>query len=559
MGKRVRMLAEQKSFLDPETQVRFSSGEEPAASFNLTEIQALTAQFAGIDRMTEESFLVIGQQVKRFHNKAGEISANSVRVLQLLEGETGEQSLIKLQLLVERCSLWLDDAQAQTTQIVVTLERIVTQMARMAAPLQGLRKLIKTLQGLRVSTRIETARVPGTGAQILSDDLKRLTNLIQSKVQQVEDQFETIGVLSNGMLEHQRQIGRGPLRIAQTGIQENRQLLSKLSDQQLETGHRTESLKRQSEQISAHFAEIIMALQFQDITRQRLEHIQHALEDLSEQISVAQSQTPALSDEETMSVTGEVCRLQLEHLEEAVEEFDSAVDNLTQNLSDMVVSVRNLGSDTSRFGADVETAPGTEQLSGTALLQSVTDQLEAVLERHSDASSTIRTVCNQVGEISKQIDAVEYIGEEMQLMAFNAAINAAHCRGRGAGLQVIAGQIQSLAEGAFARTVALADECRLVAEQAEGLVQLDEVGKQLEARLTDLVDEGRDLFKALHENRQELTGLLQEVSRETDLLEEDVTVCRATIDVRESFRTVIAPVLDGLRVLSCCSPVLSDE
>jgi len=528
-------------------------------SFSSDKIHDLMAQFADIDRMTEGSFLEIGRQVKRFHQKANHISTEAAHAMQLLEGETGEQNLIKLQLLVERCSLWLDDALVQTTRIVATLEQIVSQVAKMKAPLQGLGKLIKTLQGLRISTRIETVRVPGSGAQVLAEDLKRLTDLIQSKVHQIESQFGTIGSLSCKMLKHQQQVGDGPLRIAKIGIQENRLLLSDLLGQRLETGQKTEKLKQESDKIATHFAEIIMALQFQDITRQRLEHIQHALEDLTVQIDVEHTQSSGLSSIEASSLTGEVCSLQREHLEEAAAEFNVAVDSLTRNLADMVDSVRILSTDTNRFVQNRETAFDGEQMTGTLLLQAVTDQLETVLEKHSDASSTIQTVCAQVSEISEQIDAIEYIGEEMQLMAFNAAINAAHCRGKGAGLQVIAGQIQTLAEGAFAGTLALAEECRLVADHADGLIQLDDVGKQLETRLTELVEDGRVMFQVLQGNRQEFTDLLQGVSRETDLLEEDVTACRAAIVIRENFQTAISPLLDGLSEMARFASGRSDE
>ena len=403
------MRADQTASLKPEALTMDASGDAGVLSVNVSRLKGLSSQFTEIDRITEESFLALGRHVNHFHQRAGEISASTVHALQLLEGDSGEQALMRLQLLIERCSLWLDDAQSQTAQIVVILENIVSRMSRMTTPLQGLRKLVKTLQGLRISTRIETARSPGSGAQVLADELKRLTEMIQDKVQQIEKQFDSLGALSCKMLEHQKQISRGPMAAAQRGIQENRQTLSCLSEQRVETGYRTEQLQSQSDKIAAHFGEMIIALQFQDITRQRLEHIQDALEDLSCQVEL-QSQASGLGNEEALLITSEVCRLQQEHLGQVLAEFDNAVNNLMLNLTDVVTSVRALTDETRRFDTASREVVGPEQSSDVALLQKVTDQLGIVLDLHMEARSTIRSVCGKVCEISSQVDAVEYIG-----------------------------------------------------------------------------------------------------------------------------------------------------
>ncbi len=533
--------------------VASSTGGTSAMSVDLAHLNNLSALFIDIDRMTEESFLRLGSQVNSFRQKAGEISACTVQTMQLLEGETGEQALMRLQLLVERCSLWFDDAQAHTARVVAVLEEIMMQLSSMVTPLRGLRKLVKTLQGVRISTRVESARVPGAGAHVLADELKHLTDLIQDKVQKIEEQFDSLSTLSGRILDHEKQVNQGSMKTAQRGIQESRLTLSLLSGQRLETGQQTGTLQKQSDGIAAHFGEIIVALQFQDITRQRMEHIQSALEDLSAQVSPANRDETGLSSEEALLVTGEVCRLQYEHLEQVLKEFDSAVDTLTQNLEEVVPRVRALTGKSGRLEINPDANPEDEQLFGFALLQTVTNQMEDVLGLHEDANSAIRTVCQKVGEITSQISAVEFVGEEMQLMALNAAINAAHYRGRGAGLQVIAEQIKSLADDAFARTVELVGECCLVTDQTAGLERLDAAGDQLETRLTELMTEGRTLFETLQRNRQELTTQIFEISGEVNQFGEDVAACLATITIRERFRAALVPLLDGLRLMSHCA------
>ena len=523
-------------------------------SAKLAQLDYVIREIAKLDQITERSFLEVGRKVKDFHQTAEEISANALQTVQLLEGTSGEKALLRLQLLIERCSLWLNDAQSQSVQIVAVLEELVAQMACIKSPLNGLRTLIRTLQGLRISTRIETARVPGAGAQVLADKLKNLAGTIQMKVQQIEQQFETLGALSHRMLDKELRASEGPMKTAQQGIQKSRLVLSSFAEQQLEAGQRAEIVQQQSHRIATHYAEIIVALQFQDITRQRLEHIQHALEDLAGQFDTVRSHDAVEGKRGALSMAGNVCRLQHEHLEQIVADFDSAVGSLMQNLAELSVGVRGLTVETRGFDHGIVAEAAGEHETRAVLLQTITRQLELILGLHTEASDAIRTVYEQIHGISGQIDAIELIGEDMQLMAFNAAISAAHSRGKGAGLQVIAGQIQVLSESAFAETRALADACRQVITQRDGLEQLDGTGHQLADRLSDLVKEGGELLQILEGNSQKVTTQIKQLSAKTDRLGEDVSKCLKAIDIGDRFRLQVTPLLASLTELSHDTP-----
>jgi methyl-accepting chemotaxis protein len=514
------------------------------------DLRIIAAELATVDRLTEVSFLEIGRQVEEFHGRAIALSSRTADALQLLEGKTGAETLIRLQLLVERCSLWLAQAKTQNSKITGILEMIDLQLARMATPLNGLLKVVKTLQALKVSTRIEGAKNHGSGAAGLARELQRLTRMIQDKVLQIQGQADMLNDLNVSTLSIEKNVGSGLLRSADQDIQATRRELSRIDLQRLETTGRTAILKQRSEEIAHAFGEMVAALQFQDITRQRFSHIQKALQEISAQLVVPGPEEELLPNNDAQLLARSVCRLQGEQLKLAMEEFVNAADQLVCHLREMVTSVRSMAGEVDNCNA-LKVAEAAEDSNPVALLlQSVTGRLEAALRSNGAASNAILSVDRVVNEISRQGEEIEFIGEEMQLLAFNAAINAAHSRGRGAGLEVIAQHIQNLSEEAFAQTVALAGECRSVTEQAEGLEQLDTFGTQQEQMLKPLLDEGRSLTKALQQNRAELGAQIREVAREAERFGTDVAICLCGIDIQGRFQSRVAPLLRQLSSLS---------
>lgn len=501
-------------------------------------LQVMTERLAGVDQLTEQTFLQVGWQVKEGHRRSLALAGLAERVLHSGENESAEQTVAHLQLLTERSALWLTEARDQSRIICAILKVLERDVDALSLPLRDLAKVVKTLQALRVATRIEASRNHGQGAMVLGLELQNLGNLMQEKLEQIAGRCEVLATLRRRATEIEEQAQAGPLHDADGEIRQARQLLGRVSAQCILTADHAARLQERSAELAENYGELVAALQFQDITRQRLQHICGALDGL---------RAALLASDGMVLATGDICHLQHDQLTLAVGEFCEAIERLERNLREMADGVRSLADD----ARATLFAGNNEQCARIApSLQAVTCCLENVQTTHLAAGQAVFAVCQAVRDVVSLTGEIEQIGEEMQLLAQNAAVSAAHGSVRATGLTVIAGNIQSLAEDAGRYAAAMADGCRRVSDQAEELDARDQQFDHREADLGALLEEARTLIGQLESGGQALDVQIGAIGREVDELSDDMQTTLAGFDVRRQFLIQADPVLEELRAIA---------
>jgi hypothetical protein len=291
-------------------------------------------------------------------------------------------------------------------------------------------------------------------------------------------------------------------------------------------------------ELAGHFEELVAALQFQDITRQRLQHICRALDGLRTELRDADDEVAA---------TGNLCHLQHDQLTWAIGEFCEAMDRLDENLRGMADGVRAIGADAK---AVLFTGSNEQRAQIGPSLQAVTVCLENVQVTHLAAGQAVFAVCQAVRDVAALTEEIERLGEEMQLLAQNAAVSAGHDSAKAAGLTVIAGNIQSLAEAAGRHTVAMADGCRQVSSQAEELDARDQQFSGRESDLNQLLQEAHQLIAHLNGVSQSFDAQTAAFGRQIDELGNGMLSTLAQLDIRRQFLSQTGAVLDELAALA---------
>lgn len=507
---------------------------------------------ADVDRVTEQSFLALGSQIQGFHGRAHGISQVACDVLDLLHGEEGENTLQRLQLLVERCSLWLSDTDEKSVGICSLLRNVLELINDLELPVAGLRKVIKTLHSLRVSTRIEAAKGYASEANVLAKSLDELCRLVQEKVVEIFDRTEEIIPIINRSVAMEESVQTDSIRMASQDVDKARILINTFLETYIETGHWTDRLKNRSNDVTQNFGEIIAALQFQDITKQRVEHVQKALDSLSQHLEKIIHQQDLSRNAEASQLFGHICRLQHDQLTIAVREFVSATDNLSENLQGMAASVVCMAEDTRELVRATATGCDNRFTAVLDILQSIAGYLEKTSSTHELAGRNLNEVNTGIQQVSNLVGEVEYVGEEMQLLAINAAICAAHAKLKGAGLDVIAQNIQTVAEEACRHALTLAKKCEIITEHARHLQNVEQETNASADNVGNLLQEAQNRMANLDASCLHLADLAEKVDCDATGLSEEVSSIVHTIDIGEIFQGELAPVLEQLGTLSRC-------
>lgn len=501
-------------------------------------LQSMGARLGSIDHLTEQAFLRVGEQVRDGHRRALALTELAEQTLQLGENESAEQTVTRLQLLTERGALWLAEAHDRSTMICTILDTLAHDVQSLAAPLHGLSKVVKTLQALRVATRIEAARSHGHGALVLGQELHHLGTVMQEKLGHITERCDMLASLRHRALAVEEQAQAGPLSEAAGEIRHARLLLGEVATQCVRTTDHAVRFQQCSTELAGNFGEMIAALQFQDITRQRLQHIRGALDGLCASLLAEAGAKPA---------TGNVCQLQHDQLALAVAEFCEATERLDHNLRGMYHGVQSLAEDTR---AALISSSGEQCTRIAPSLQAVTFCLDKVQTTHLAAGQAVFAVCQAVHDVADLTGEIERLGEEMQLLAQNAAVSAAHGSVRAAGLTVIAGNIQALAEEAGRYAAAMADSCLRINDQAEELDARDQQSSGGESDLGALLEEARTLIGRLESASQSFETRIAVIGRQVAELSEEMQAALAGFDIRRQFLAHADPVLAELHALA---------
>ena len=221
-----------------------------------------------------------------------------------------------------------------------------------------------------------------------------------------------------------------------------------------------------------------------------------------------------------------------EQMANASEETGRAVSEIANAVSDVAQGAQRQVSgldEASRFGRDVaaassrsagdatETTRAAEAArsfatDGAATVASASEAMEAVTSASADAMEAIRGLGDRSKAIGGIVETITGIAEQTNLLALNAAIEAARAGEQGRGFAVVADEVRTLAEESQAASRSIAELVAEIQGETQRAVGVVESGAERTARGAASVNDARVAFEQISVSVDDMTGRVGQIS-----------------------------------------------
>jgi len=242
-------------------------------------------------------------------------------------------------------------------------------------------------------------------------------------------------------------------------------------------------------------------------------------------------------------------------LSDAVDHQNEATASMAASVEEMAVSVTHV-ADSSSTAREIAGESLASAEGGKQVIDRTASEMTEMTETVKETSRSMETLSKRTDEIGSIVGVIKEIADQTNLLALNAAIEAARAGEQGRGFAVVADEVRKLAERTTQSTREVADviaaiqnETRIavedmhriveqVASNAEGAHQAGELMIQIREGATRVVDTSVEIDNALKEQSNASSQIARQVEVIASMSEENTAAMNEARDASEEMKSL---------------------
>jgi len=199
----------------------------------------------------------------------------------------------------------------------------------------------------------------------------------------------------------------------------------------------------------------------------------------------------------------------MEQLSKAVEQISGGAQDQAKSVEKTVAAVNQVSasvsqvSDNAQVAAEGARSASESAQKGAEMAGQTVDGMEKIRETMGTASGRVTELGDRSNEIGKIVATIDDIAAQTNLLALNAAIEAARAGEQGRGFAVVADEVRKLAERSSTATKEIADLITGIQKGvAEAVKAMEDGNKEVDAGYKQATDAGEslgDILKTVQE------------------------------------------------------------
>lgn len=236
-------------------------------------------------------------------------------------------------------------------------------------------------------------------------------------------------------------------------------------------------------------------------------------------------------------------------LSERVQQTSAGTEETASTISEIAGTVDQVASNGGKLAEHARSASAMAA-EGKRGIELVTGQMSSIAKTTNEVSDVISDLAHKSREITQIVDVITSIADQTNLLALNAAIEAARAGEQGRGFAVVADEVRHLAE----QSGHAADEIRVLIADIQGTsvkaVNAMSEGARDVANGTSIVAETGEVFTSIITTVEDLSSQVQGVATATEQMSTAVQNVAASAEEQTAAMEEVSAATDTLYAMA---------